>query len=365
MVRATLPMLPTPPRAGLVVVHDGPWPEDLPLPLHRAAHPDPDARGEAAARHLEDLVADDPGGPVLVLLSGGASALLPAPAPGLTLAEKRATSAALMATRATIHQLNAVRKHLSRLKGGRLGARLGPRPTRVLALSDVPGDDPSVIASGPFSPDPTTFAEALALLPEEAPPAARQVLEEGARGERPESPKPGDGTLDHVDYEVVASGRVAAAAAAGAAPEGWRVEVLPEPLQGTPTEAATRLHAALDSLPPGAPRMVLAPGELTLDLGPAPGKGGRAQTFSLAAALDAPPGRWCGALGTDGRDGPTDAAGALLAPGALTGEDARRDASRALAARDAYPFLDRLGALLRTGPTGTNLGDLYLVAEIP
>jgi glycerate 2-kinase len=343
--------------------------------LRESGHPIPDAAGVAAAQEVERLLADGrPEDLVLCLVSGGASALLPSPAPGLGLAEEQAVAALLLACGADIAEANAVRKHLSRLKGGGL-ARVA-RPARVagLILSDVVGDPLDVVGSGPTVADPTTYSDALAVfarrgLLDRLPPAARARLEAGARGEIPETPKPGSGELAGVPNVLVGTNRIALmAAAARARALGYRTLVLSSTLAGEAREVGGFLAAMARELrasgnPVAPPACLLAGGETTVTLR-GHGKGGRNQECALATAIGIAGVERLVVLsaGTDGTDGPTDAAGALV-----DGETVARAREAGLEARDhldrndAYPLLAALGDHVVTGPTRTNVADLMLV----
>jgi len=333
---------------GVVVVKYGYTAPLTRIRLHEAAHPVPDAAGLEGARLIEQAVNGlGPDDLVIVCLSGGASALLPSPRPPLTLADLRALTGRLLASGCDIHQLNTVRKHLSRLSGGRLAAACAPARVLTLVVSDVLGDDLSVIGSGPTAPDPSTDADALALVERFAPDTAvRQLLAPGAAW----TPKPGDPLFARVEHRIVASNAVALRATGAS--------VFAPTLEGEAWQAAERFCAFAAAQPPGT--LVAAGGETTVTLGEAPGQGGRNQEFALAAA------RWLDTHhvamsvlsgGTDGSDGPTDAAG-----GVVDGTTWRRDpdAARHLAGHDAYPLLQRLGCLLTTGPTNTNVMDVAL-----
>jgi hydroxypyruvate reductase len=352
------------------------------LPLARtrrrlAGHPVPDEAGRRAADEVEALARglgrDDL---LLLLLSGGASALLPAPAAGLSLADKARTTSALLRAGASIGELNAVRKHLSRLKGGGLARAAAPARIACLALSDVVGDDPSTIASGPVVPDPTTYATALEALDrtgvrESVPPAVRRHLEAGAAGERAETPKPGDPLFRRVAYHVVGSNRLSVdAAAAEARRQGLRPLVLTTRLEGEAREVARALVAVLrecaeDRRPAAPPVCLLAGGETTVTVHGA-GRGGRNQELVAAAAepLAAfPRPAVVASLATDGIDGASDAAG-----GVADQETLRRAAalglaplSAFLAENDSRSYLAPLGDLIVTGPTGTNVMDLTVL----
>ena len=328
----------------------------------------PDARGLAASARLLALAQgareDDL---VLVLVSGGGSALTPAPAPPVTLAEKQEVTRLLLAVGATIGELNAVRKHLSRIKGGRLARAAWPATVLTLALSDVIGDPLDVIASGPTAPDPTTYGDALDVLQahgvlDRTPVAARKRLEAGRRGEIEETPKPGDRLFSRVTNVVIGNNALVTGAAVAAAGRlGYQPHFLTGALQGEAREVARDLVAHARRLAP--PACLIAAGETTVTVRGA-GRGGRCQELALAAALDLRPGERLTVLaaGTDGTDGPTDAAGAIVdATSVPRGAAAGADARRALDDNDAYAFLGASGDLLVTGPTNTNLLDLYLV----
>ncbi len=332
----------------------------------RSGHPLPDERGQAAAREVERRAAElDAGDVALVLISGGASALLPAPAPGALLEDKLEATRQLLRSGATIHELNAVRKHLSTTKGGGLLRQLRPARVVTLALSDVIDDDPSVIGSGPTAPDPSTFEDALAVLvrrgvAETCPTPVRERLAAGARAELEETPKPGDPVFDGTTYRIVGGNRTsvrAMGAVCGA-------EVDPEPLEGEAREAGAVLARRFAS---AAPPAYVAGGETTVTVRGA-GKGGRSQELALAFALEAAKGPLADrsdwvflAAGTDGRDGPTDAAGGIVDAATVTRiRTAGVDPVAAMEENDSYGALDAAGALLRTGATGTNVADVVV-----
>jgi len=360
---------------GLVVVKDGYGAPTRRVRIVEAGHPVPDARGEAAAREIraisESAGADDL---LLVLVSGGGSALTPAPVPPITLADKQAMTRLLLAAGANINQLNAVRKHCSRLKGGQLARAAAPARVHALLLSDVVGDPLDVIASGPTAPDTSTFAEALGILDrfglrERAPAAIVDRLERGRRGLVPETPKSDDPIFDRVTNTVIGNNRlVVDAAASRASALGYRPQVLTRALEGEAREVAAQLCALAREVqqgrgPVAAPACLIAGGETTVTVR-GKGLGGRCQEFALAAAvaLDGRPGIVALAAGTDGTDGPTAAAGGL-ADGETAGRARRRgiDPPAALGENDSNPVLGALGDLVVTGPTSTNLLDLYLL----
>ena len=368
MAAAALALLGERVAGGVVCVPDG-----LARPLGgvevwEASHPLPDARGLAAAAEALHLARRAGEGDLLLcLLSGGASALWPAPAEGLGLEDLREVTAALLRAGAPIAEVNAVRKHLSVLAGGQLARLAAPARVLTLAVSDVIGADAAVIGSGPTLPDPTTFAQALEVILRRevaAPPPVLHRLQAGAAGDLPETP--GAGELENVvGFQVVASLRDALAGAAEEAGRlGYAPEVVSDALQGEAREVGVRLaRALLDAA--GArrgPRALLWGGETTVTVRGA-GRGGRSQELALAAAtvLAGEPNLLLAAFGTDGRDGPTPAAGAAVDGGTLErGRAAGRDADGALADNDSHAFLAASGDLLVTGPTGTNVNDLVV-----
>jgi len=358
--------------AGRIIVKHG---HGLPLTRIRVAeagHPLPDAAGLAAtAQLLGDLGALRPEDRIFFLLTGGASALLVAPAPGLTLDDKVATTRLLLQAGATIQEMNTVRKHLSAAKGGRLAARLAPAAALTLVVSDVVGDDLSSIGSGPTAPDPTTFGQAIEVLAryrllDRVPSAVRRRLDRGAAGHAPETPKPGQPAFSGVRHVILASNELALGAACQqAAALGFRVEVFTHNMAGsTHEQARTFATRLLDRArrAPGRPMALLAGGETTLAV-TGTGLGGRNQEFALVAAREIAGSASTLILsaGTDGTDGPTDAAGAYV--DGTTFARARShglDPEAILRNNDAHRLFDRLGDLLRTGPTGTNVMDLIV-----
>jgi glycerate-2-kinase len=358
---------------GIVVTKVGHGVPLRQLALREAAHPVPDARSLAAGREALAWVAElRPEDVLVVLLSGGASSLLSCPAAGLSLAELAETTRLLLAGGADIEQTNAVRKHLSALAGGQLARLASARRIHVLVVSDVPGDRLDVIGSGPFAPDPTSYGDALAALSargiaERVPPRVREHLAAGARGERAETPKPGDAAFARVRHRILATNRTALdAVCAAARRSGLRTRVLPA-LRGEARQAGARLARQAEALRGEAPLLGVAGGETAVTV-VGRGRGGRSQELALAAAI-ALEGRAPTALlagGTDGSDGPTEAAGAFADEGTL--ERARRrglDAGAALDDNDSHGFFAALGELLVTGPTRTNVMDLALVRVDP
>lgn len=354
--------------AGLIA---GPRTSLRPVPARfqwlAGSHPVPDSVSVEAGRRASILAAESRGGLFLVLLSGGASSMLALPAPGISLADKVVTSAALMRAGAAIAELNAVRKHLSAIKGGRLA--VAAADTLTLALSDVDEDDPAVIGSGPTVADPTTFAEALRIVTHRLPRAALPSavvshLERGARGQLAETPKPGDPRLARSEYHVIANRHTAMDGAADAARSlGFEVRIVHQSTHGEAREAGRQFAADAIERAGTRPLCVLASGETTVRV-TGRGHGGRNQEFALGAAavLRNCPGAMLASVGTDGIDGPTDAAGAIV--DATTERRARAaglSITAALEENDAYPFFGRLGDLVTWGPTGTNVGDLHVL----
>ena len=364
------------PLEGLVVTryqHTPPRPQGLEqrIEIVEAAHPVPDAAGLRAAERIlamaHGLTRDDL---VLCLISGGGSALLTLPAEGLALGDKQDINRALLESGATITEMNCVRKHLSRIKGGRLAAACAPAKVVTLMISDVPGDDPSVIASGPTVPDATTCAEAIAILQRYAipvPGAIMSLLEQGAL----ETPKPGDAAFTNCEVHMIATPRQSLEAAAQAARDaGIAAYILSDEIEGESREVG-KVHAALaracakSNQPFATPCVILSGGETTVTVRKLPegvprGRGGRAGEFcmGLAQALQGDPGVWGLAADTDGIDGVEDNAGAFVGPDTLA--RARTLGLRLddhLARNDAYSWFAALGDLVVTGPTHTNVND--------
>lgn len=357
---------------GLVVTAPG---GEVPLARVGVAigsHPVPDEHSLGATVELcRMLTAAAPAAAVVALISGGASSLLVQPRPPLSLADKMAVNRLLLACGADIAAINTVRKHLSLVKGGGLLRLAGGRAVTTLLLSDVVGDDPSVIGSAPTLPDPTTYADALAVLRRfgvlaRVPVAVHRLLEAGTRGAVPETVKPTDPCAAGAAATVIGSNAAARrAAAAHAAAIGYEAIVDDAPLVGDTRAAAAAWAQHLRRLPRGRRWCAIAGGETTVVVR-GRGRGGRNQEFALAlaAALAGEPVAVLSA-GTDGIDGPTDAAGAFV-DGATQSRAAASglDPDRALADNDSYSFFDRLGDLLRTGPTGTNVMDLKLAIGV-
>jgi glycerate 2-kinase len=358
------------PLGGLVVTRYGHAVPCSRVEIVEASHPVPDAAGrEAAARILELARGAGPDDLVLCLISGGGSALLALPADGLTLEDKRAVNKALLASGADIGQMNVVRKHLSAIKGGRLAAAAHPARVVSLLVSDVPGDDPSAIASGPTVPDPSTFEDARAILVRygiEPPPAVRAHLARAAE----ETPKPGDPRLAGAETVVVARPQASLEAAAAVARKaGVTPLLLGDALEGEAREAGRVMAGIARSVaehgrPLAAPCVLLSGGETTVTVRAGGGRGGRNTEFllGLAIQLRGIPGVWALAADTDGIDGSEADAGAIVAPDSL--ERARAlglSPTGLLAANDAWTFFEGLGDLVATGPTLTNVNDFRAV----
>jgi len=340
-----------------------------------AGHPIPDENSLRASHTVLELLREPTAKDLLVVaVSGGASALLCAPVDGVALAAKQRTTDLLLRAGADIYELNCVRKHLSLLKGGNLAARAHPARVLSLLLSDVIGDHIDVIGSGLTAPDPSTFADAMRVLERrgvlpQVPHEVRTHLETGAQGTISETPKPGDTLFGNVHNLVVGSSRQALeAASVEAKRRGYRTLILSSRIQGEAREAA-RLHAEIlwetitSGHPLRPPACVLSGGETTVTVR-GEGKGGRNQEFALAAALALKGAANVTVLsaGTDGTDGPTDAAGAIVS-GDTVARAAKLgiEASGYLSRNDSYPFFETLGDLVKTGPTGTNVMDVNVM----
>jgi hydroxypyruvate reductase len=404
-LHSTAPFLPPPPKGRTIVIGAGKaggamaqavealWPADAPLEglvvtryhhtpprpaglkqrieVVEAAHPVPDQAGLDAAQRIlsmvQGLTKDDL---VLCLISGGGSALLTLPADGLTLAEKQAINKALLVSGAHIGEMNCVRKHLSRIKGGRLATACAPARVITLTISDVPGDDPSVIASGPTVPDATSCADALAILKRyriDVPPHIQAALEAGTL----ETPKPGDAAFAGHEVHMIATPQQSLEAAAAAArAAGLNAYILSDEMEGESREvgkvqAALARAVARHSAPFAKPCVILSGGETTVTARPLPegetrGTGGRAGEFclGLAAALQGQSGVWALAADTDGIDGMESNAGAWVEPGTLARAQALgMKVDRYIDRNDAYGFFQPLSDLVVTGPTFTNVND--------
>lgn len=361
-------------EGGLIVVKSGYASPTKTIEVLEAGHPVPNRAGQRGAARLMALLNNlSHRDLVFVLLSGGASSLLPAPAAGMTLADMRRTTSLLLTCGASIQEINTVRKHLSALPGGRLAAATHAHVVSLI-LSDVLGDDLGSIGSGPTTPDPTTYADACAIIRRyemwrSIPAKVRTHLLAGCRGDRDETQKPGTPLFRRVQNQIIGNNAGAVQAVAQTARQaGLNPLILTTRLTGEAKEAAKLFGAiakeiAATGRPVRRPACVVAGGELTVTL-KGTGRGGRAQEFSLAAAIEIAglPDIWIAAFGTDGTDGPTDAAGACV--DGFTAARAMRlglDPMAMLARNDSYGFFKKVGGHLRTGPTGTNVNDLYIL----
>jgi hydroxypyruvate reductase len=357
--------------SGLINVKDGHVLKLRRIELNECGHPIPDARGVAGAQRIAAIAGqageDDL---VICLMSGGGSALMPYPAEPVTLEDKQATTRLLLACGADIHEINAVRKHCSRIKGGQLARLAYPATVMTLMLSDVIGDDLDVIGSGPTAPDVSTFARVKGILDkyelwQRVPAPVRERIEAGLAGEIPETPKPGDPAFTRTRNLVIGSNDLAVrAAAARAKALGFRTLVLSTFVEGETREVA-RMHAAIakevvhSGRPLRPPACIITGGETTVTI-KGNGLGGRNQEFVLAAAIDIAgmPNVVILSGGTDGSDGPTDAAGAI-ADGRTLGR--LPGAREFLANNDSYHYFEQLGDLVKTGPTNTNVMDVQII----
>lgn len=385
--------LPTPPRGRTLVVGGGKaaasmaatveahWPANAPLsglvvtryqhalPTRRievveASHPLPDGRGEVAALRMLEMARQlGPDDLLLALVSGGGSSLLAAPVEGVSLKDLRQVTKALLGAGATIHDINTVRKHLTRLSGGRLAQAAGPAQGRALIISDVVGDDPTHIASGPCAPDPTTCGDALDRLRQfriTPPEEVQQHLETCAAASAPDTPKPGDACFARFENRVIASAAGSLRAAARHFEQhGVQAIVISDRVNGD-AQAVAKQHAALTrALRRAQPLALISGGETTISLSRIHGRGGRNCEYLLALALalhDVP--AWAIACDTDGIDGNGDNAGAVITPDTLRRAGALGlDAGKLLAAHDSHAFFSALRDLVTSGPTRTNVND--------
>jgi len=359
--------------SGLIVTRYGSGVPCRRIEVVEAAHPVPDAKGRETARRILDLARTArPDDLVLCLISGGGSALLALPAEGVSLEDKQAVNRALLACGATISEMNCVRKHLSAIKGGRLAAAAAPARVVTLLISDVPGDDPATIASGPTVPDPTTFADARAVFAKygiEPPEAVRRRFE--AAGD--ETPKPGDPRLANTETRLIARPLASLEAAAETArAAGVAPVILGDAIEGEAREVATVMAGIARSArrhghPAPPPVVLLSGGETTVTVR-GRGRGGRNAEFllALALALQGEDGISAIAGDTDGIDGSEDNAGAMIDPSTLVRAAAKNmDAKARLADNDAYTLFAGLGDLVVTGPTLTNVNDFRAIVVRP
>jgi glycerate 2-kinase len=359
---------------GLVVVKYGHASKLSRVSLVEAGHPVPDKKGQAGADSIRELAEKaGMGDLVICLLSGGGSALLPSPSPGLALTDKQETTQVLLACGASIHEINTLRKHMSRIKGGQLARAAHPARMVSLILSDVVGDDLDVIASGPTVADPSTFQDCMNILSkygiaDKLTPAVNKHLVKGLEGKIRETPKPGNTIFDKTDHFVIGNNIQALKSAKHQAESlGYNTVMLTSLLTGE-TKDAAHFHAAIireifqSGHPSRLPTCLLSGGETTVTI-KGQGKGGRNQEFALASAIaleNVGPVVYLSA-GTDGTDGPTDAAGAVMDSTTLTRAKAKGlDPATYLANNDSYHFFQELGDLFITGPTRTNVMDLRI-----
>lgn len=364
-------------EGGLVVVNDGHAGKTKRIQLIEARHPVPDYRSEQAARRmvwlLESLTDRDL---VLMVLSGGASSLVAAPAAGLTLKEKQLTTRLLLRSGAGIHEINTVRKHLSGIKGGHLA---GATTATVISLilSDVPGDDPATIGSGLMAPDPSTFADAKRVLDtfdsrNRIPLTVRRHVDHGVQGRIPDTPKPGEARFSRVQHHVIGNNHATIERMAKRAKAlGLRPLILTTTLSGEARDMGKLFgnlarEIRVSGNPVRPPACLLAGGELTVTV-KGKGIGGRAQEFALAAApsLDGLSQVFVAGFGTDGIDGPTTAAGAVADGGTISrAKEKGLSPEAALRENDSYRFFHRVGGHVLTGPTGTNVNDVYMILAL-
>ena len=360
----------TGPISGLVVTRYGHGVPCRSVEVVEAGHPVPDEAGFEAARRMVELVEGlSPDDLVLCLLSGGGSALLTMPAPGVPLADKQAVTRALLACGADIHEINTVRKHLSAIKGGRLAVACAPATVHTLAISDVVGDDLAVIASGPTTPDPTTFDDARAIFRKYAIDVPHSV--DGYFNRAEETPKPGDPRLPRLHSAVIANGTIALEAAREKAETlGIPTQILSDAMTGeartVAREVANRIAGGPSTRTQNGAELLLGGGELTVTVA-GDGEGGPNGEFLLALALELGGRSGIHAIScdTDGIDGSGDCAGALIGPDTLARADALGlDPKSALARNDSYGVFKALGDQIATGPTKTNVNDFRAILSI-
>jgi glycerate 2-kinase len=365
-------------EGGLIVVKYGYTAALKKVKIREGGHPLPDEAGQQGASELLEMVKglgeDDL---VLCLISGGGSALLPAPAEGVSLAEKQETTRILLESGATIHEINAIRKHLSRIKGGWLAKATAPATLITFILSDVIGDDLDVIASGPTVGDRSTFGDCLRViekyrLNDQIPSAVMTYLHKGADGIVPETPKPDDPVFSK-GFNLIVGSNIQCLEAAGrkAQEMGYKTLILSSLVKGETREVATVHGAILKEIlcsgnPLAPPACILSGGETTVTIR-GTGKGGRNQEFVLACGMEIA--GWKGAAvfsaGTDGTDGPTDAAGAFADWRMVErAQEMGLDPGAFLEENDSYPFFERLGDLIITGPTNTNVMDVRILIAV-
>jgi glycerate 2-kinase len=365
---------------GLVIIPDylRPRPQGRRIRYHPATHPIPTREGMKGVLSMLDLVEDvSRDDMVIVLLSGGASALMPLPAQGMSLKDEAQVTALLLKSGANIQEMNTVRKHLSQVKGGRLAERLSPGTVLGLIISDVVGDRLDAIASGPTSPDPTTYHDAEQVLRKydlwnKIPANSRKIITGGLAGSIPDTPKMGSINFKHVHNLIVGNNRQSCFAAASAMTKrGYRTQVLSIQITGEAREAGQIFGSIArdirdNSLPRAPPAALVAGGETTVTVR-GKGKGGRNQELALAAAMkiSGSDGVVIGSFATDGIEGQTDAAGALVDGTTLSrGRKIGIDSEEYLKNNDSYRYFAKLKDLVITGPTGTNVNDIMILAVV-
>ena len=357
-----------------IPIYTKPWPKSSRIAFNAATHPIPSQRGVLGVENMLRLVGKPSGKDLVIcLISGGGSALMPLPAPGTTLSNKRRTTELLLRSGANIHETNTVRKHLSGIKGGRLAERLYPATVLSLIISDVVGDELESIASGPTVPDDTTYRDAFEVLEKrgllsKVPESVRKHISNGMSGEMPETPKPGSSVFKTVHNFLVGSNKHSCGAAARALRQrGYRTLALSTTLQGESREVGETLSGLArdireSQIPIAPPAAIVAGGETTVTV-QGKGRGGRNQELALSAALSIQglKGMLVASIGTDGVDGPTDAAGAVA--DGTTIERALENGLEVksfLEENNSYPFFKKLDDLIITGPTGTNVNDIMI-----
>ncbi|HZW56474.1 MAG TPA: glycerate kinase [Nitrososphaerales archaeon] len=351
-------------------------PELKKIELHDASHPIPSEVGARGVREMLQLVRNlTPNDLVICLISGGGSALLPLPAEGVTLRDKQKTTSLLLKSGAAIHEINTVRKHLSGVKGGRLAEKLQPATVVSLIISDVVGDDISSIASGPTAPDDTTYKDAMDILNRygiwrRVPQSVRKVIDDGVRGRREETPKSNSMVFSKVHNLLIGSNKQSCIAAERSLKNvGYRTLVLSTKIQGEATQVGGILASIAkdireNGLPLAPPAAIVAGGETTVTVR-GKGIGGRNQEVALSASLGISglDRVVIASIGTDGVDGPTDAAGAIVDGNTVKrGKEKKMEVTKYLKNNDSHSFFQKLGDLIITGPTGTNVNDVMVIA---
>jgi len=355
---------------GLVVVPYAHGLQTKSIEVVEAAHPVPDAQGEAVAGRLLNLVSGlSPDDLVLCLISGGGSALMALPSEGLTLSDKREINSKLLKSGAAIDEMNTVRKHLSKIKGGRLAVAANPARVVTIGISDVPGDDPAVIASGPTVADPTTYGDAIGVLEKYSitvPKNVLRILQDGLAGKLEETPKPGDARLARCEVHLVATPAMALAAAGEAAKKaGYEPHILGDDIEGEAREVGmAHARLAIDMANSGKTKVAIISGGETTVTVKGNGRGGRNAEYllGLVLGLAGHPDIHAIACDTDGIDGTEKNAGAICGPDTISrGNAAGLDGAGMLANNDAYSFFEALGDLVITGPTLTNVNDFRCI----